>query len=61
MTDNLHVSQGQFTAKRRLDGAVVITCPPLMIVDPGTALAIAKAILREAGVDVTELDRRKLA
>lgn len=61
MKDVLHVSQGQFRVKRRLDGAVVIECPPVMVVDPGTALAIAKSILQEAGVPVTEIDRRKLA
>jgi chorismate synthase len=61
MSDDLRVSQGEFRAARRLDGAVVITCPPLMVVDPLTALAIAQAILREAGVKVTELDQRKLA
>jgi hypothetical protein len=61
MSDDLRVSQGEFRAARRLDGAVVITCPPLMVVDPLTALAIARAILRETGVDVTEVARSKVS
>lgn len=47
----MEVSQGTFRVKRRLDGAVVITCPASFVVPPMMAVQIAKAILKEAGVE----------
>ena len=42
---------GKFTVRRRLDGAVVIECPALMVVRPLDAVEIAKALLKIAGVE----------
>jgi hypothetical protein len=49
-------SQGAFHVKRRLDGAVVITCPPVVVVPPYIAVKMARAILKEAGVEVVFAD-----
>jgi hypothetical protein len=46
------VSQGEFKAKKRIDGAVEISCPPHFVVPPNIAVQIAQAILKEAGVTV---------
>jgi hypothetical protein len=43
---------GKFTVRRRLDGAVTIECPPLMVIRPMDAVEMAKALLKVAGVDV---------
>lgn len=48
MTDS---NQGKIRIKRRLDGAVVVTCPPQFVVSPANAVEIAKALLKEAGVE----------
>jgi len=45
-------SQGRFHVKRRLDGAVLVQCPPVMVVPPCVAIDMAKALLTEAGVDI---------
>lgn len=45
-------SQGKITIKRRIDGAVMVTCPPFFVVSPANALEIAKALMKEAGVEV---------
>ena len=49
---NEHLSQGAFNVRRRLDGAVRFTCPPVFVVSPEIAVQIARAILNEAGIEV---------
>lgn len=48
----MDTSQGRFTVRRRLDGAVTFECPPRFVVGPQQAVTIAQAILKEAGVDI---------
>lgn len=43
---------GKLHIRRRVDGAVRIECPPVMVVSPANAVAIARALLKEAGVDI---------
>jgi len=45
-------SQGRFNVRRDLSGRVRIECPPLMLVPPDVAVAMAKAMLEIAGVAV---------
>ena len=45
------MSQGKFHVERHIDGRVMITCPPVMIVAPEVAIQMARAILNHAGVE----------
>lgn len=53
MTD---VPQGKFHVHKRIDGALVITCPPTFVVAPAMAVRIAQAILKEVGVETIMAD-----
>lgn len=44
---------GTINVRRRADGAIRIECkPPIVVVAPETAIEIAKALLKEAGVEM---------
>jgi hypothetical protein len=47
---------GKFTVRRRVDGAVRIECPPIMVVRPADAVEMAKALLKVAGVETVFTD-----
>jgi hypothetical protein len=50
------MSQGDFNVTRLLDGSLRFVAPPVFVVAPEIAVMIAKAILREAGIDVVFAD-----
>ena len=50
------VSQGRFYVERDLSGRVRIECPPIVLVPPDVAVAMARAILEMAGVEVVFAD-----
>ena len=50
------VSQGRFYVERDLSGRVRIECPALMLIPPDVAVAMARAILEMAGVEVIFAD-----
>ena len=56
---NTEVSQGRFYVERDLSGRVRIECPPIVLVPPDVAVAMARAILEMAGVEVVFADPRQ--
>lgn len=48
MTDK---PQGTFHVKRRIDGSMYFKMPPEFATTPQTAIQLAQAILKEAGVE----------
>jgi hypothetical protein len=49
---NEQLSQGDFNVRRRLDGALVFSCPARFVVAPNVAVEIVKAILHELGGEI---------
>ena len=51
-----YLSQGDFNVTRRLDGALVFSCPSRFVVAPNVAVEIVKAIVHELGGEMIFAD-----
>ena len=51
-----YLSQGDFNVTRRLDGALVFSCPSRFVVAPNVAVQIVKAIIDQLGGELIFAD-----
>ena len=46
-------SGGKITIRRRIDGAIRISCnPSVVVISPENAIRLARALMKEAGIEV---------